>query len=86
MWVWIFSDVFLLLCNLNLPTVSSATFNFSHISAGLIRLHKMTFGNGDYINVLNGVLRDDNEDGDDVIDENKTIVDVQFGVKILRLD
>ena len=38
------------------------------------------------INVLNGVLRDDNEDGDDVIDENKTIVDVRFGVKILRLD
>ena len=47
MWVWIFSDVFLHLCNLNLPTVSSATFNFSHISAGLIRLHKMTFGDGD---------------------------------------
>ena len=26
------------------------------------------------INVLNGVLGDDNEDGDDDIDENKTIV------------
>ena len=38
------------------------------------------------INVLNGVLRDDNEDGDDVIDENEIIVDVRFGVKILRCD
>ena len=28
------------------------------------------------INVLNGVLGDDNEDGDDDIDENKTIVNV----------
>ena len=38
------------------------------------------------INVLNGVLGDDNEDRDDVIDENKTFVGVRFGVKILRLD
>ena len=36
------------------------------------------------INVLNGVLGDDNEDGDDDIDENKTFVGVRFGKKILR--
>ena len=36
------------------------------------------------INVLNGVLGDDNEHGDDDIDENKTIVCVGFGKKILQ--
>ena len=36
------------------------------------------------INVLNGVLGDDNEHGDEDIDENKTIVCVGFGKKILQ--
>ena len=36
------------------------------------------------INVLNGVLGENNEDGDDDIDENRTFVGVRFGKKILR--